>query len=102
MKTVSLFVPLLTAVFVSAHGYLNVLTINGNTKYYGNNPDQPENAQPTIVRATPINPLTHADNVNLACGVSPKKASLVANVNPGDSISISWSGGGGENVRFHL
>ena len=101
MKTTSLFVPLLTAAFVSAHGYINYVTINGKP-YNGNAPGTTDT--PSIVRQRSINPILGAQNTDLACGTDSKPASLAADVNPGDVLRIFWKGGGGPetDVRFHL
>ena len=100
MKTTALFVPLLTAAFVSAHGFLNDVTINGQD-YPGNVPLAADN--PSIIRQV-ISPLPNkgASNPALTCGPNSTAAALVANANPGDPLAFSWKGADLSNVRFHL
>ncbi|KAF8965495.1 glycosyl hydrolase family 61-domain-containing protein [Flammula alnicola] len=90
MKTTSLFFPLFTAAYVSAHGFLRTVTINGKA-FTGNIPAG--STSPSIIRqiSTP-DPNKGADNVALTCGPNATAASLVANANPGDSLTFSWKG----------
>lgn len=98
MKTTSLFVPVLTAAFVSAHGFLRTVTIN-NQAYTGNVPLAVDN--PSIIRqvVTPF-PNKGASNPALTCGPNSTTAALVANANPGDSLTFSWKGADLSNVSF--
>jgi len=88
MKTTSLFVPVLTAALVHAHGFLKTVTINGQA-YNGNVPLAVDN--PSIIRqvVTPF-PNKGASNPALTCGPNSTAAALVANANPGDSLTFSW------------
>ena len=96
----SLFVPLLAAAFVSAHGFLNAVNINGQL-YTGNVPLAPDN--PSIIRqVVSPNPNKGASNPALTCGPNSTAAALVANANPGDSLTFSWKGADLSNVRFNL
>ena len=100
MKATSLFVPLLTAAFVSAHGALNVVTINGQA-FHGNVPLAED--KPSIIRqVVSPSPNKGANNPALTCGPSSTAAALVANANPGDSVTFSWKGADLSNVRFNL
>jgi Auxiliary Activity family 9 (formerly GH61) len=100
MKTTSLFVPVLTAAFVSAHGFLSTVTIDGQA-YTGNVPLAVDN--PSIIRqvVTPF-PNKGASNPALTCGPNSTTAALVAKANPGDSITFSWKGADLSNVGFYL
>jgi Auxiliary Activity family 9 (formerly GH61) len=100
MKTASLFIPLLSAAFVSAHGYISRILINGKP-YIGNAPGA--NPVPSIIRQVgSTNPIKGAQNIDLTCGNnSPPPAALVADANPGDLLTITWEGQDG-SVRFHL
>jgi hypothetical protein len=100
MKTTSLFVPLLTAAFVSAHGFLSAVTINGQA-YSGNVPLAADN--PSIIRQV-VSPFPNkgASNPALTCGPNSTAAALVANANPGDSLTFTWKGADLSNVRFQL
>ena len=96
----SLFVPLLTAAFVSAHGFLSGVIINGHV-YTGNAPLAKDN--PSIIRqVASAFPNKGAQNPALTCGPNSTAAALVANANPGDSLNFSWKGEDLGNVCFHV
>ena len=97
MKTTSLLFPLLTAAYVSAHGFLRTLTINGKS-YTGNIPSG--NTGPSVIRqiSTPF-PNKGAQNPALNCGPNATAASLVADANPGDALTFAWKGEDLSNVR---
>ncbi|KAF8815954.1 glycoside hydrolase family 61 protein [Phlegmacium glaucopus] len=90
MKTTSFFIPLLAAACVSAHGFLRTLTINGKA-YTGNTPAGTDS--PSVIRqiSTPF-PNHGASNPALTCGPNSTAGTLVANANPGDSLTFSWKG----------
>jgi hypothetical protein len=100
MKRTSLFIPLLTVAFVSAHGFLSRVTIDGQA-YTGNAPLAVDN--PSIIRqVVSAFPNKGASNPALTCGPNSTTAALVANANPGDSLTFLWKGENLGNVRFHL
>jgi len=75
---------------VSAHGFLNTITINGKT-YNGNNPFG--NNDPSIIRkVSSPDPNYGAANAALTCGPNASAASQVADANPGDTITFDWRG----------
>lgn len=104
-KTTSPFIPLLTVASVSARGYISQILING-TAYVGNAPQA--NPVPSVIRQTSsVSPIYAVYSPDMTCGNgSPKPASLMADVSPGDLLNVTWLAGGdtgiGEvNVRFH-
>lgn len=98
--TTSLFVPLLAAAYVSAHGFLRTVTINGKA-YTGNVPAGADN--PSVIRqiSTPF-PNHGASNPALTCGPDSTAGTLVANANPGDSLTFAWKGSDDSNVRSFI
>ncbi|PPQ90713.1 hypothetical protein CVT25_005021 [Psilocybe cyanescens] len=87
MKT-SLFVPLFAAAYVSAHGFLNQITINGKA-FTGNVPSGKTN--PSVIRQiTTQDPIKGATNVAVTCGTGSTAGSLIADANPGDKVSFDW------------
>ena len=100
MRATSLFVPLLTAAFVSAHGFLSVVTINGQD-FNGNAPTAAN--KPSIIRQVDSpSPNKGASNPALTCGPNSTPAALVADANPGDTLTFSWRGADGSHVRSYL
>jgi hypothetical protein len=90
MKTTAFFIPLLTASYVSAHGFLRTLTIN-NQAYTGNIPAGTDS--PSVIRQVSTTfPNKGASNPALTCGANSTAGTLVANANPGDSLSFNWKG----------
>ncbi|KAJ3933933.1 MAG: glycosyl hydrolase family 61-domain-containing protein [Lentinula lateritia] len=84
-----------TFTFVSAHGYLAQLTINGKA-YSGNVPGA--QATPSVIRqVSDISPVKGASNPDLNCGLSAQFAADVADANPGDALAFDWRGGDNQN-----
>ena len=100
MKTTSFYVPLLAAAYVSAHGYVRTLTINGQA-YTGNIPAGTDS--PSVIRQINTTfPNYGANNPFLNCGSNATAGTLVANANPGDILTFLWKDVGMSNVRFYL
>lgn len=77
---------------VSAHGYVQQVTIDG-TVYMGNNLNVATPA-PSIIRLVNTNsPVKGATNPFLNCGQDAQFASLAGNANPGSQLEILWVGG---------
>lgn len=94
----SFFTTLLAATSVAAHGYLYQITIDG-TLYQGNEIGVTPN--PSVIRQINTNsPIQPTSNPYLNCGQDAQLATLVANANPGSSVSFKWVGGytTGDNV----
>lgn len=90
--------PLLVFIpYVTAHGYVSILSVDG-TQYNGQEPT--EDGQPTnpavIRRISVINPVKGASNPFLNCGQNATAASLIAPTNPGSSLTFQWEAGGGQ------
>ncbi|CDO75941.1 Auxilliary Activities Family 9 protein [Trametes cinnabarina] len=81
--------------YVSAHGFVMNVTIDGKT-YEGNGPRQYSN--PYIVDS-PIRsisqngPITSVSDPNLACGQDSQPGAVVATANPGSAIAFTWVSG---------
>jgi hypothetical protein len=97
MKLATLAIPILTAAYASAHGYLHSITIDGHS-YSGNKPGA-ANSPSVIRQVADQGPVKGAKNKDMNCGLgSPKIAALDATANPGDSISFDWTSIDGGNV----
>ena len=97
MNTTPLLFLLLTSAYVSAHGFLSTVTINGKA-FQGNIPGG--NKGPSIIRqVSSQNPNKGAENVALTCGPSSTAGSLVADANPGDTFTFDWRGADFSHVR---
>lgn len=78
-------------VFVSAHGYIGSVTIDGKS-YQGNIPGGSTN--PSAIRqVSTISPVKGSSNPSLNCGMNATMASDTANANPGSQILVHWVGG---------
>ena len=100
MKATSCYVPLLTAAYVSAHGFVRTLSINGQA-YTGNIPAGTNS--PSVIRQINTTfPNYGANNPALNCGPGATPGTLVASANPGDTLTFSWKDVGLINVRFYL
>ncbi|KAI0694067.1 glycosyl hydrolase family 61-domain-containing protein [Cytidiella melzeri] len=81
--------------YVSAHGFLSNLVIDG-TSYKGNLPNATPN--PSVVRQiSSVDPVKGTSNANLNCGQDAQKASLLADAQPGSSLSFFWMNGDSGN-----
>lgn len=89
MKSISLFVPLLTAALVSAHGFVSKINIDGK-QFKGNVPRGAKN--PSIIRQiNDISPVKGANNPNVNCGPGATLAANMGTANPGSNIAFTWS-----------
>ncbi|KAF9233584.1 glycoside hydrolase family 61 protein [Melanogaster broomeanus] len=81
----------LLSVLVSAHGFIESVTIDG-TSYPGNEPGGTTN--PSVVRqVSTIDPVKGATDPSINCGMNATLAANVANANPGSQLQIHWVGG---------
>jgi hypothetical protein len=86
--------------FVSGHGYVAQVAIDGKD-YYGNLPNA--DPVPSIVRQiNDVSPVKGADNPYLNCGQDAQLASLVANANPGSQMQFWWKGGDGSDWPHNI
>ncbi|KAF5346399.1 hypothetical protein D9758_012751 [Tetrapyrgos nigripes] len=92
----SILISLALASYVSAHGWVQSITINGQS-YDGPKPTENggSGAGSVIRQISTANPVKGADNKNLACGQDAKPASKQASANPGDSVEIKWTSASG-------
>ena len=96
MKSFTFFVPLLAAISVSAHGFVDQITIDGKV-FKGNIPSKATN--PSVIRQiSDPSPIKGAANPSVNCGTDAKPASLVADANPGSKLTFSWKGEDLSNV----
>ncbi|KAJ2912097.1 hypothetical protein MD484_g8315, partial [Candolleomyces efflorescens] len=88
--TSTLFIPLLLASYVAAHGFLYSVTIGDNT-FVGNLPSDDRGNRTTIIRQVRTeDPVKGARNPNISCGAGAFIASDVADANPGDTLTFDW------------
>jgi len=95
----SIILPILAFIsYVSAHGYVSILTVDGKA-YTGNIPT--ENGEPTnpsvVRRISTIDPVKGATNPFVNCGQNATAASLIANANPGSALTFKWVASNEEN-----
>lgn len=91
MITSTLFALLLPAL-VSAHGYVNKVTIDG-TVYQGNSVGTTATISSIIRQVNTNSPVKGATNPDINCGASAQLAADVANANPGSTVQVFWVGG---------
>ncbi|KIM86522.1 glycoside hydrolase family 61 protein [Piloderma croceum F 1598] len=106
MKTITTLFFLQALVFtpyVSAHGYVSVLAVDG-TPYKGQEPteDGQPNVPSVVRRISTIDPVKGASNPFLNCGQNATAASLVAPTNPGSALTFQWEAGGGEGWPHNI
>src|ERR1700712_2284465 len=86
---------------VLAHGYVPKIHFSNYDKDYLGPPllyGQKPSIVPSIIRQIENgNPLKGANNVNLSCNQHEQPAQDVANVMPGDTVQVFWSGGDGKS-----
>jgi hypothetical protein len=86
--------------YVTAHGFVWHVTINGQS-YTGNIPNASPNA--SIVRQIDnVAPVKGANNTFLNCGQDALLASEVAPASPGDLLTFDWRGGDLSYVSMSL
>jgi len=98
MKSFVFFVPLLAAISVSAHGFIDQFTVDGKV-FPGNIPSK-ATKQSAIRQISDPSPIKGAANPSVNCGTDAKPASLVADANPGSKLTFSWKGEDLSNVCF--
>jgi hypothetical protein len=99
----SILISLALASYVSAHGWVQSITINGKS-YEGPKPTENSgggSSDSVIRQISTANPVKGADNKNLACGQEAQPASKQAAANPGDDVEIKWTSASG-NVSNSL
>ncbi|KAF9073608.1 glycosyl hydrolase family 61-domain-containing protein [Rhodocollybia butyracea] len=84
-------VSLLLSSYVSAHGWMASVTIEGTT-YLGNTPNASPNRS-VIRQINDVDPVKGASNPFMNCGQDAQLAAEVATANPGDQIQFSWVNG---------
>ncbi|KAI0043315.1 lytic polysaccharide monooxygenase, partial [Auriscalpium vulgare] len=75
--------------YVSAHGFLTQVTIDGKP-YQGNAPGDNHPFASPIRQVTDVSPIKGASNAALTCGLGAQAASTVAPANPGDRVDFHW------------
>ncbi|KAI0739448.1 glycoside hydrolase [Daedaleopsis nitida] len=85
---VVLFSILAVVPVVSGHGFLSSVTIDGKT-YKGNTPGSSSISSP-IRMVSDIGPVKGATNPDITCGLSAQKAAIVADAQPGSTVSLMW------------
>lgn len=81
---------------VFSHGYVQTFAVEGGKSYRGNQPAESTQRSPSAIRQIADTlPVKGTGNRDLICGRSATSGSLVADVNPGDTVSFNWSGAGG-------
>lgn len=103
MKSSFSILSLLSAVVsVSAHGYLAAFQVNNGDVFKSPTPgsNSPNNSPIRSVSSPDPNYLT--SNPAITCGPNSQAGTVIANVNPGDSMSFDWEGADGSNVCVHF
>jgi len=88
MKFASLTLPLFAASYVTAHGILKRIAIQG--KVFEGNQIGSSGAPSVIRQVSSQDPNKGANNPALTCGPNSGPAALVADANPGDTITFDW------------
>ncbi|KAI9567888.1 glycosyl hydrolase family 61-domain-containing protein [Boletus coccyginus] len=88
----STLLSLLLPALVSAHGYVNKVTIDG-TAYPGNAVGTSSTISSAIRQVNTNSPVKGATSPDLNCGPGAQLAAESANANPGSTVEVSWVGG---------
>lgn len=88
----STLLSLLLPALVSAHGYVNKVTIDG-TVYPGNAVGTSATVSSAIRQVNTNSPVKGATSPDLNCGPGAQMAAQSANANPGSTVEVSWVGG---------
>ena len=88
----STLLSLLLPALVSAHGYVNKITIDG-TAYQGNSVGTTPTISSVIRQVNTNSPVKGATNPDINCGAGAQLAADVANANPGSTVEVYWVGG---------
>ncbi|KAG8221713.1 glycoside hydrolase family 61 protein [Butyriboletus roseoflavus] len=88
----STLLSLLLPALVSAHGYVNKVSIDG-TVYQGNTVGTTATVSSVIRQINTNSPVKGATNPDLNCGSGAQLAADVANANPGSTVEVYWVGG---------
>ncbi|KAG2111828.1 glycoside hydrolase family 61 protein [Suillus clintonianus] len=91
-RLVQLLPALAISTLVSAHGFVQQVTIDG-TVYKGNNLNVGTPAASIIRLVSTNSPVKGSTNPATNCGQDAQFASLVGNANPGSQIEVLWVGG---------
>ncbi|KAJ6590871.1 hypothetical protein B0H10DRAFT_786217 [Mycena sp. CBHHK59/15] len=87
--TDTFFILLLLMSYVSAHGFVSRVSINGQM-YKGNVPNEDPDVKSIIRQISDAEPVKGAKNPAVNCGKNAQLAARTANAEPGDEISFFW------------
>ncbi|KAJ7143808.1 glycosyl hydrolase family 61-domain-containing protein [Mycena epipterygia] len=87
--TDTFFVLILLASYVSAHGFVSRVSVNGQT-FQGNIPNEDPTVKSIIRQISDPSPVKGATNPAVNCGTNAQLAAKAANVQPGDTMAFFW------------